>query len=535
MTVIKEESTSGIVMGVKDGKILIQHENSKLANRNQYIVGGPGSFKTQSFVLTNMINITDCSIVVTDPKGEVYEKTAKIKEAQGYEVRVVNFKNMALSDHYNPFGYVRRDLDATTVANTIVSAKNDPKRKDIWFNAQLGLLKALILYVKTEFHPDKRNMEGILDFLQEFDPEVNEDGDSELDSKFMALDKRHPARRSYELGFKKSQEKTRTSIIISLLTTIGDYVDDEVAAFTSNIDFFFEDIGTRKVALYVLIPTMDTTWEGLINLFFSQMFQELYILGDKNGAKLPVPTVFLLDEFPNLGKFENYETFLATCRGYRIACCTILQNNTQLMDKYGKDKAESILGNCAIKICLGNVNDTTAAYFSNLMGKTTVKVDTGGRSVSKGGTGNSSSSSNFSFSQRSLMNADEILTMSEKDSLVLIAGKYPIKAKKAIQFELYPGLVEEYEVSQMDYERKTSPAAQEEYENLVHIFESQREDLEELGFEEDQEIEEQSMAETEQDEVLAQAREEIEMYQNSLSVLEAMSEDEGKFEHTTLR
>ncbi|HCX5354396.1 TPA: type IV secretory system conjugative DNA transfer family protein, partial [Escherichia coli] len=102
---------------------------------------------------------------------------------------------------------------------------------------------------------------------------------------------------------------------------IGDYVDDEVAEFTSNNDFFFEDIGTRKVALYVLIPTMDTTWEGLINLFFSQMFQELYILGDKNGAKLPVPTVFLLDEFPNLGKFENYETFLATCRGYRIACC----------------------------------------------------------------------------------------------------------------------------------------------------------------------------------------------------------------------
>lgn len=532
MAANKETSTSGIVMGIKDGKVLIQHENSKIANRNQYVVGGPGSFKTQSYVLTNMVNITDCSIVVTDPKGEVYEKTAKIKEAQGYEVRVVNFKNMSLSDHYNPFGYVRRDLDATTVANTIVSAKNDPKRKDIWFNAQLGLLKALILYAKTEFHPTKRNMEGILDFLQEFDPEANEDGDSELDMKFMSLDKRHPARRSYELGFKKSQEKTRSSIIISLLTTIGDYVDDEVADFTSNNDFFFEDIGTKKVALYVLIPTMDTTWEGLINLFFSQMFQELYILGDKNGAKLPVPTVFLLDEFPNLGKFDNYETFLATCRGYRIACCTILQNNTQLMDKYGKDKAESILGNCAIKICLGNVNDTTAAYFSNLMGKTTVKVETGGRSTSKGGTGSSSSSSNFSYSQRSLMNADEILTMSEKDSLVLIAGKYPIKAKKAIQFELYPGLVDEFEVSQMDYKRKTSLAAKEAREVEISTYESSMDELEELGFEELQEIEDQSAADTEQDEVLSQAREEIEAYQNSLSVLEAMSE-EDKLEHSS--
>lgn len=519
-------NASGIVIGIKDGKALIQHEKSKLANRNYYVVGGPGSFKTQSFVLTNMINITDCSIVVTDPKGEVFEKTAKIKEAQGFEVRVVNFKNMALSDHYNPFGYVRKDLDATTVANTIVSAKNDPKRKDIWFNAQLGLLKALILYAKTEFHPNKRNMEGILDFLQEFDPEVNEDGESELDNKFMALEKYHPARRSYELGFKKSQEKTRASIIISLLTTIGDYVDDEVADFTSNNDFFFEDIGKKKVALYVLIPTMDSTWEGLINLFFTQMFQELYLLGDKNGAKLPVPTVFLLDEFPNLGRFNNYEEFLATCRGYRIACCTILQNNTQLMDKYGKDKAESILGNCAIKICLGNVNDTTAAYFSNLMGKATIKVNTGSSTIPTG-QGNSSSSSSYSYSQRSLMNADEILTMDEKESIVIIAGKYPIKAKKAIQFELYPGLVEKYEVSQMDYKRKTSPEAKEAHDKAVHEYEYLEEFLAEEIVDEFQEIENQNLADMEQDQVLEQARAEIENYQETLKVLDSINSEES--------
>lgn len=518
-------NTSGIVMGIKDGKALIQHETSKLANRNFYVVGGPGSFKTQSFVLTNMINITDCSIVVTDPKGEVYEKTAKIKEAQGYEVRVVNFKNMSLSDHYNPFGYVRRDLDATTVANTIVSAKNDPKRKDIWFNAQLGLLKALILYAKTEFHPNKRNMEGILDFLQEFDPEANEDGDSELDMKFMALHKRHPARRSYELGFKKSQEKTRASIIISLLTTIGDYVDDEVADFTSNNDFFFEDIGTKKVALYVLIPTMDTTWEGLINLFFTQMFQELYLLGDKNRAKLPVPLVLLLDEFPNLGKFENYETFLATCRGYRIACCTILQNFTQLMDKYGKDKAESILGNCAINICLGNVNYTTAEYFSKDMGPGTAKVETGGRSFSRGGSGSSSSSSNYSFSRRSLLNPDEIRTLSENESIIIISGKYPIKAKKAIQFQLYPGLVEQYEVSQMDYKRKISDEAKAYLENEINNYESQLYVLN-VTEDEEQEIAYQQEAETEQDEILAQARGEMSKYQNSIDVLDSSSEEE---------
>jgi len=514
----KESKQSGIVLGIKNNKVLIQNKESKLPNRNVYVVGGPGSYKTQSFVLTNMINITDCSIVVTDPKGEVYEKTAKIKEAQGYEVRVVNFKHMILSDHYNSFGYVRRDLDASTVANTMVSVKNDPKRKDIWFNAQFGLLKALILYSTTEFHPDKRNMEGVLDFLQEFDPEVNKDGESDLDMEFMILDKRHPARRSYELGFKKAPEKTRANIILSLLTTLGDYVDDEVARFTHNNDFFFEDIGTRKVALYVLIPTMDTTWEGLINLFFSQMFQELYLLGDKHGAKLPMPTVFLLDEFPNLGKFENYESFLATCRGYGISCCTILQNNTQLMDKYGKDKAESILGNCAIKICLGNVNNTTANYFSDNMGKTTVKVETGGTSISRSGAGNSSSSSNFSYIQRSLMNADEILAMNEKDSLILIAGKYPIRAKKAIQFELYPGFVEQYEVSQMDYQRKMSPEALKYYERQVEAYEetSLNGEHSDKSMDEEWLIEEQDEADSEQNEA-------VEKYQDSLAVFNVMA------------
>ncbi|GAF66443.1 hypothetical protein BTS2_3344 [Bacillus sp. TS-2] len=512
---------SGIVMGIKNGKVLIQHEKSKIANRNYYVVGGPGSFKTQSFVITNVLNNTDCSIVVTDPKGEVYEKTAKIKEAQGYEVRVVNFKNMSLSDRYNSFGYVRKDLDATTIANTIVSAKNDPKRKDIWFNAQLGLLKSLILYAKSEFPPNKRNMEGVLDFLQDFDPEQNADGDSELDNIFMSLDKKHPARRSYELGFKKSQEKTRGSIILSLLTTIGDYIDEEVSSFTSSNDFFFEDIGKKKIILYVLIPTMDSTWEGLINLFFTQMFQELYLLGDKNGAKLPVPTLFLLDEFPNLGKFNNYEEFLATCRGYRIACCTILQNHTQMMDKYGKDKAESILGNCAIKICLGNVNGTTAKYFTEELGKATVKVETGGHSVSSGKSGSSSNSSNYNYSQRSLMNPDEIRTMSEEDSLLIITGKYPIKTKKAIQFELYPGLVEEFEISQMDYVRKVSPEAKKYMDEQIELFEikqNHRTYGNSFDYEEN-EIENQEIADEERDSILDEAKDELEKFKESMKIL----------------
>jgi len=464
--------SSGIILGIKDGKVLIQPNDSKLPNRNHFVVGGPGSFKTQSYIITNVLHEKKCSLVVTDPKGEVYEMTAEIKRKQGYEVHVINFDDMRYSDKYNCFDYVKKDRDATTVANTLVAAKNNPKNKDIWYNAQLSLLKALILYSIYEMKPENRNVTGVLNFLQEFDPEADETGISELDEQFMILDKTHPARRAYELGFKKSVEKTRSSIIISLLTTIGDYVDEEVAKFTESSDFDLGEIGIRKIALYVIIPVMDSTWEGLINLFFNQTFQELYAVGAKNNTKLPQPVIFYLDEFPNLGRFDDYEKFLATCRGYGIACCTILQNITQLQDKYGKEQAESILGNCGVKLCLGNVNDTTAEYFSRLAGKSTIKVDTGSSSESHGEKGSSSASKSYSYTARNLINADEILTMNPNESICIITGKHPIKLKKTKQFEIFPNITNEYRISQKDYKSVVSEKKQEEFKEAKKIDEN---------------------------------------------------------------
>ncbi|MCB2293690.1 type IV secretory system conjugative DNA transfer family protein [Clostridium algoriphilum] len=448
-------TSGGIILGIKDGKVLIQPTNSKLPNRNHFVVGGPGSLKTQSYIISNVLHEKECSIVVTDPKGEVYELTAEVKRKQGYEVHVINFDDMRYSDKYNCFDYVKKDRDATTVANTLVAAKNNPKNKDIWYNSQVSLLKALILYNIYEMPKENRNITGVLNFLQEFDPEADESGVSELDEQFMRLDKKHPARRAYELGFKKSVEKTRSSIMISLLTTIGDYVDEEVATFTESSDFYVGDIGKRKIALYVIIPVMDSTWEGLINLFFNQTFQELYTIGANNNTKLPQSVIFYLDEFPNLGRLDDYERFLATCRGYGIACCTVLQNITQLQDRYGKEQAESILGNCGVKLCLGNVNDTTAEYFSRLIGKSTVKVNTGSNSKSRGEKKSSSSSKSFSYTGRNLMNADEILTMNPDESICIITGKYPMKLKKTKQFELFPNITSRYRISQKDYRRVT--------------------------------------------------------------------------------
>ena len=162
---------NGTILGIVDKRIVYQNNSTK-PNRNIFVVGGPGSYKTQSVVITNLFNETENSIVVTDPKGELYEKTAGIKLAQGYQVHVVNFANMAHSDRYNPFDYIQRDIQAETVATKIVQSENAEGKKDVWFSTQRQLLKALILFVMNHRAPDQRNLAGVTQVLQENDVEA---------------------------------------------------------------------------------------------------------------------------------------------------------------------------------------------------------------------------------------------------------------------------------------------------------------------------------------------------------------------------
>lgn len=432
-------NVSGIVIGMSNNRAIVHKKESNLPNRNYFVVGGPGSYKTQAFVLTNIINVQDESIVVTDPKGEIYEKTAQIKKKQGYDVHVINFKNMDISDKYNPIAYVRKEIDAAIIANSLISSKNT--KMDFWYHAQLSLLKALILYCKYHMEDKEQNICGILNFLQKHRAASDDDEKSDLDIQFLKLNRDDPARRAYELGFAVTESVTRSNIIISLLSTIGDFVSKSVSDFTSENTFDLNIIGQKKSIIYVLLPTIDSTWESLINLIFNQMFRELYLLGDTNEARLKYPVVLILDEFPNLGRFKNYEEFLATCRGYGISCCTICQSISQIEDRYGKSKAESILGNCAVKICLGNVNETTAQYFSSLCGKTTVKVDTESSSQSVRHS-NTSFTNSYNYTQRNLINPDEIRCMNTDKSLVIISGKKPLILEKAVQFKIYGNLLE---------------------------------------------------------------------------------------------
>ncbi|MDA2879988.1 type IV secretory system conjugative DNA transfer family protein [Lactococcus cremoris] len=456
---------NGTILGIVNGKVLYQNNNTK-PNRNILVVGGPGSYKTQSVVMTNVFNETENSIVVTDPKGEVFEATARIKIAQGYQVHVINFTNMAHSDRYNPFDYIEKDTNAETVANKIVESENKDSQKDVWFSTQRQLLKALILYVINHRPPVDRNLSGVLNVLQEYDVEPKIKGeDSPLDKLFLSLDMTDTARRAYELGFKKTKGEMKSGVIGSLLATVGKFTDKEVSDFLSFSDFDLKDIGRKKVMLYVIIPVMDSTYESIINLFFSQLFDELYKLASNHGAKLEKPVDFILDEFQNLGKFPKYEEFLATCRGYGIGVTTILQDIAKLRSLYTKERADSILGLNSVKICLNASESETANYFRDLLGKATVKVETGSESTSHSKETSTSVSDSYNYTSRYLMTSDEIMQMPDTQSLIFFNNKRPLKAKKAFQFQLFPNASSLATFNQNDYHYVTEPSQKAKEQN----------------------------------------------------------------------
>lgn len=496
---------TGTILGVLENEYIVQPTESR-PNRNVMVVGGPGSYKTQGYVITNILNETENSIVVTDPKGEVYEHTADFKKRQGYDVHVINFSKMQYSDRYNMIDYVRTDVEATNVATKIVDSSNKDGKKDVWYYSQRALLSALILYVKYEHDPEHRNMGGLIDFLQN-----NQEGDTEeeenmLDVAFLALDFKHPARKLYELGYKRAKGDMQGSIIMSLLTTISSYINDTVAEFSSFSDFNLQDVGSKKTIIYVIIPVMDTSWEGQTNIFFSQLFDQLYELASNHHSKLPVPITFFLDEFVNLGKFTNYEEFLATCRGYGIGVSTIIQSIPQLQDKYNKEKAESILGNCSVQICMNAANKTTAQYFSDLLGKTTVRVETENKSKSKNqkqeGSSNSTSEGE-SYSARDLMTAGEVKSMPDDTELIVFSNKSPVLAKKAYQFEIFPQ--PKVKLKQNEYKINTNPEQLERMEKLKAEWNETKDQREKEKAErlEKQQIETKEKIEKSKDEALS--------------------------------
>lgn len=436
------ENKEGLIIGLLKNKPVILPENTNIPNRNVFIVGSPGSGKTQSYILTNIIFERNRSMVITDPKGEIFESTAKLKKQQGYEVRLINFKEMLVSDRYNPIDYITKEVEAEQVANTIVINSMQGQKLDFWTKAEIALLKTLLLYVKYET-PAEANLANVKRILT-----THGSTPEDMDEFFSYLEPEHPAFSAYQI-VRMASDKVRDSIFVSLAITLSKFDANDVRKFTETSDFLLDDIGKRKMIVYVVLPVADSTWEPLTANFFTQMFQRLYDVADRSFNKLPVPVNLFLDEFPNLGKIPGYEEILATCRSYGISSSTIIQSIGQLIDKYSREKAEAIIGNCSLRYLLGVGDKLTSEYFSDLIGKTTIRTQSS--SVSKNAKGGSDSKSD-SYTGRNLLTPDELTRMPREEAILLVSGGYSIQLKKTFQFTFFKGILnDDNKTSRFDY------------------------------------------------------------------------------------
>ena len=406
---------------------------------------GSGSGKSASYSIPNATQLLG-SYVFTDPKGELYDKTAGYLKRNGYEIKVLNLVNPANSDGYNPLMHISSEIDVDVIANTIVKGQKTESGSDpYWDDMAEMLLKALIYYLIATRPPEEQNLASCAELVRA----ANTNGGSNLLTNLMnQLPLDHPARMNYK-SIEIAPEKTYGSILSSLQSKLGKFDSKEIAEVTSTDTISFEDIGSKKTAVYVISSDTHTAYDFLLTIFFSQMIQQLYDFADKNGGRLRVPTFFILDEFANIGKIPDFDKKISTSRSRGISFSVILQNLDQLEAVYEKSY-ETIMGNCDTHVFLGSNSYKTVEYFSKALGEKTIERDSISinRDRQNWKTGKSVSDQVMA---RALMTPDELRRMDNDLCIVFEKGIKPVKANKFYYFK-HPMAKEmkKYEISHND-------------------------------------------------------------------------------------
>lgn len=404
-------------------------------NNNVLVIGGSGSGKSRFFVKPNILQ-ANCNYVVTDPAGEMLASMGTFLENQGYEIRVFNLVEMDKSHCYNPFKYIRKDEDVLTMIDCLIVNTTPPNTKggdQFWVKSETALLQALCFYLIEKCVPEEQNFGSVMELLRlaEVD-ENNPDKQSPLDVMFSKLKAENPssmAVKSYDI-FKMGAGKTLKSILISCGVRLQVFNLQAVANLTNvdTIDLASIGTGDGKKALFVITPQASETYNFLVSMLYSQLFETLYFEGNKlieQDKSFKYEVRFLLDEFVNIGQIPQFTKKLATMRKYGISCSIIIQNLAQIKALYEKDW-ETIIGNCDSMIFLGGLEYSTLEYISNIMGTQTIRIRNEGRSRGK----NSSSSLNYQRTQRKLMNPDEVGNMDNSMCIIKIRSLDPFFTKK---------------------------------------------------------------------------------------------------------
>ena len=394
-------------------------------NGNILVIGGSGSGKSASFAIPNAMQMLG-SYVFTDPKGELYDRTAGIFKEKGYEVHVINLAEPKCSDGYNPLSHIRGTLDVDTIVK-IISKKEggDSKSNDpFWDQTSEALLKAVIYYIMFNRPQEEWSLASCLALVRLGGENEGED----LRNLFMSLPFESPARKAFET-IRLGSEKTFSNILVSLAAKLEAFDSQEIVGLTSTNTIEFEDLVNRKSVLYFITPATNDTYNFLMNIFFSQMFDRLYEYADTKGGKLPTPLFLILDEFANIGRIPRFEQILSTCRSYRINISIILQSIDQLIAIYDEKVTENIMSNCSTHLFLGTNAQKTLETFSKQLGEKTITRDNVSKSTDKD---SHFSGRNYSDQAmgRALMTPDELRKMSENECIILVQAMKPIKAQK---------------------------------------------------------------------------------------------------------
>ncbi len=390
---------------------------------------GSGSGKSASYSIPNAYQCLG-SYVFTDPKGELYDRTAGYLKEQGYDIKVLNLVRPQFSDGYNPLMHISSELDVDVIANTIVKGqKTDSGSDPYWDDMAEMLLKALIYYLIATRPEEEQNLASCAELVRA----ANKNGGSNLLSDLMSqLPYDHPARMYYK-SIEIAPEKTYGSILSSLQSKLGKFDSKEIAELTSTDTINFEEIGSKKTAVYVISSDTHTAYDFLLTIFFSQMIQQLYDYADQNGGKLQERTYFILDEFANIGKIPDFDKKISTSRSRGISFSVILQNIDQLEAVYEKSY-ETIMGNCDTHVFLGSNSFKTVEYFSKQLGEKTIDRDSISINKDKQNhrTGKSVSDQ---IMARALMTPDELRRLDNDLCIIFEKGLKPVKANKYYYFK----------------------------------------------------------------------------------------------------
>ena len=406
--------------------------NPKYArNKNVLVIGGSGSGKTRFFVKPNLMQMHS-SYVVTDPKGTIVLECGKMLEDHGYEIKILNTINFNKSMKYNPFAYLKSEKDILKLVQTIIAntkGEGEKAGEDFWVKAEKLYYTALIGYIYYEAPREEKNFKTLLDMIDA--SEVREDDESymnPIDRLFEALEKKHPthfAVKQYK-KYKLAAGKTAKSILISCGARLAPFDIEELRELMSEDEMALDTIGDKKTALFVIISDTDDTFNFVVSIMYSQLFNLLCDKADDvYGGRLPVHVRFLLDEFANIGLIPKFEKLIATIRSREISASIILQSQSQLKAIY-KDHADTIIGNCDSTLFLGGKEKTTLKELSETLGKETIDL----YNTSETRSNQKSFGLNYQKVGKELMSQDEITVMDGGKCIFQLRGVRPFLSDK---------------------------------------------------------------------------------------------------------